>query len=131
MLTLLLLAACRGGADTPWEEVTVPYDPLCEDCESLETTTLDHLGDIEILVSESDDALAQWGACVESIMDCADAGGSPEAAQTALAGCVDSSSCPDVCKDAFEDEGGGADGFERVFVAADGVCGIPEGEVTP
>ena len=131
MFTLLLLVACRGTADGPWNETTVPYDPLCSDCVSLETTTLDHMGDVEILVSEADDALAQWAICLESIMDCADAGGTPEAAQQALDGCVASSTCPDVCKDAFSDAGGGGGAFESVFVAPEGACGLPDGQVTP
>lgn len=120
MVLLGSLLACSNGS--PWEEPTVAFDPSCADCTSVAVAPMDHVGDVELYVTEADDELAQWGGCVEAIMDCADAAADPAAA---LADCVADSPCAKACEGPFQSSGGDANAFQVTFLEPTGACGVP------
>lgn len=120
MVWFTLLAGCSNKS--PWSEGTVAFDPSCADCTQLALAPMDHVGDVELYLTEADDALAQWGGCVEAILDCADAASDPGAA---LQGCVESSPCPKACVKDFTAAGADAAAFQQTFLEAAGTCGVP------
>lgn len=91
--------ACSGSGDDGsgsgngvWAPTTVPFDPNCANCTEIGTTALPHMGEVRILKPEGvNDELAQWGKCVNGMLDCI------EKTQDESA-CVQSSSCPGACK---------------------------------
>ncbi len=117
----------------PWNATTVPYDPECdEDCEDVAEVNIGHFGEATIRENAAvDDPVAQWGDCIDSMIDCMDDGGT-------AAACVSSSVCPGPCKTEFDrlaeglsDEDELLDVFETVFIQADAVCRPSDEEVTP
>lgn len=88
---------------SPWQPTTVPYDSECEgECleniEEIAVIATPHLSGIKIFVRpDVNDAIAQWGDCLDTIMDCI--AEKDDASQAAA--CVAQSQCPDSCKDAY------------------------------
>lgn len=81
-----------GSGGSVWAPTTVPFDPSCTDCKELGTTSLPHMGEVKILRDERvNDPVAQWGKCVNGILDCIEKTKDESA-------CVQSSSCPGACK---------------------------------
>jgi len=119
--------------ETPWKPTTVAYDPGCKKgCEELSSTSLTHLGDISIYVQPNvDDAIAQWGDCLDSVTQCVE---DKDLTRVNIAACVKESICPNACKVAFATEVRGAnqvaealDAFEQVFINDNTVCLPKEG----
>jgi len=105
-LFFILLVGCRSKksdpievqvsvTDTPhrldvWKEATVKPSPDCKDCIKIKSSVA-HAGEIEsTFYPLLDDAIAQWGDCMESILSCVEADKSPPA-------CVEESKCPAEC----------------------------------
>jgi len=108
----------------PWLEPTVPYDPTCAGGCDETPIELGHLRDGFTLRIDPnvDDAVAQWGDCVESMLVCLEAGSSARA-------CVAAAECPEICKDLFDaraigvsDEARLLDHFESVFIEEGAAC---------
>jgi hypothetical protein len=121
-----------GKSETPWTPATVSYDPQCKKgCKELRSTSLTHLGNISLYVQPKvDDAIAQWGDCLDSVTQCIEDRGltGPD-----IIACVEKSICPQACKVAFSAQARDAiqvnealDAFERVFINDGGVC-LPGG----
>jgi hypothetical protein len=78
-----------------WAPTTVPFDPTCKDCKDLGTTSLPHVGEVVVLRDERvDDPVAQWGKCVNGILDCVEKTKDESK-------CVADSTCPAPCKDDY------------------------------
>jgi len=92
---------------------------------------LTHFGDISLYVQpDVDDAIAQWGDCLDSVTRCIEDRG---LTSSNIVACVGESICPDTCKTTFSTEargvsqvGAALDAFERVFIN-DGAACLPEG----
>ncbi|MDX8405742.1 MAG: hypothetical protein R8K50_06265 [Mariprofundus sp.] len=116
---------------SPWKSTTVPYDSKCEgDCQKniqeLADIETAHLRGVKIVVRpDVNDAIAQLGDCLDSIMECVDVKDDPS--KTVV--CVEESICPIECKIAYAstfNEGmtpeQQLDGVKKIFLADGGVC---------
>lgn len=120
-----------------WADAAVPYAPECPPagCKTLRVTGLTHGGGPDDSAAAApprivynpniDDAVAQWGDCLQSILTCVRAEAPGEAAS--VDNCVDAAACPQACKERYQSASGGD--FERaqaalfsVFVETDAVC---------
>lgn len=100
LLALGAAMACSGSGDdagggsggSVWAPTTVPFDPSCKGCKEIGTTALPHMGEVALLRDERvDDPLAQWGKCVNGILDCIEKSKDEST-------CVAESTCPRACK---------------------------------
>ncbi len=114
-----------------WRPTTVPFDPECrKDCREVKHVRDAHGADMTFLYNPKvDDALAQWGDCVHSILTCLV---KPE---TDLPGCVGKSACPEQCRARFLDRIGGERDprrilgiLESVFIVRGADCGPGDGQ---
>ena len=125
------LAIRSNPLASPWKPTTVPYDSKCEgDCrkniQEMADIETAHLRGVKIVVRpDINDAIAQLGDCLDSIMECVDKKDDPS--KTAV--CVKESICPAECKTAYAgtfDEGmtpeQQLDGVKKIFLADGGVC---------
>lgn len=119
-----------------WAETSHPYDPDCsEECpEILAPRPLGHGSRDGMTFSmrtdpRIDDAVAQWGACMDSVFTCVDT--EPPAAESERADhlrqCVAQSTCPDRCKTRFADSSGqslddAATAFQELFLEDNAWC---------
>jgi hypothetical protein len=143
------IALCCGGAlllscssetageagvdDTRWAPTTTAYDPTCASgCEVLQEGEFGHIGGITLSFDPKvDDAVAQWGDCIESFRLCIEGGGE-------VRGCSEGSVCPEDCRadlaarlpGAGELEAGLA-AFEAVYLDEGAPCLPPLEEVSP
>lgn len=118
-------------AENPWQRTTVSYESNCDsECQKnvlpLAAISNRHLKGV-VLLSRPDinDAYAQLGDCMESIMACIDKDGNPNAAPK----CVAESKCPVPCKTAFaglseniRDNDKMLDLIETVFITGENYC---------
>jgi hypothetical protein len=116
---------------SPWQPTTIPYDSKCEgEClknlkpiADIETA---HLRGVKIVMRpDINDATAQLGDCLDSIMNCVDESGD----ETQTASCVAQSQCPTVCKDAYAKQFDASmtarqqlEGLESIFLADGAIC---------
>ena len=122
--------------DNVWAETTHPFDPDCEaDCpQIMEPRPIGHGGDNGLTFSMRtdpllDDAVAQWGMCMDSVFTCVGLE-LPEAADERadlIRQCVAHSSCPDECKSHFAEQASGdlesvAAAFESNFIEETAWC---------
>ena len=123
----------RDSRRSPWKAATVTYDSKCEgEClnrlQTVAVLNTPHLKGVKILWRpDIDDAIAQVGDCLDSIMACMDeVGGDP----SHTAECVTKAKkCPEQCKKAYADQFNASmtaerqmEGVEAIFLADDGVC---------
>jgi hypothetical protein len=107
-----------------WQPTTVPFDPDCPNCEVLETSdTLPHLGvQITFLYDPAvDDPIAQWGDCLQSMLECLQGG-------SGMSACAASATCPSECKTLYATRApAGADELTllEVFNGVYVNCGAP------
>ena len=141
VIGIVCLAACsrsRGKSDkivepsaewsTPigqvWKATTVPYDTPCgEHCEVVNEVKLAHFG-LEVAIVHDpkvDDALSQWGTCLDSIFSCF------KETQD-LKACAAESTCPDPCKEQLATALADVDIVEAQVAALDAVM-IDDGAV--
>jgi hypothetical protein len=117
-----------------WRPATVPWDPECAaGCVDVgQTIPLPHSGaKLRLRMNPAtDDPIAQWGDCLESVLGCFERDG-------ALAPCVEAASCPAECKALFReraaaaaDEDARVTAFEAVLVERTAPCRPPQA-VTP
>ncbi|OLF75266.1 hypothetical protein AWH62_05430 [Maricaulis sp. W15] len=81
---------------------------------------------------ELDDPIAQWGACMDTVLTCLapTADSTPDDKSAALRSCVAAADCPQACRDRFADRAdqAGADlarlmaEFDAIFVAEEAWC---------
>jgi len=140
ILTLTMLVAACGGDSQPsdppgssvWQPTTIPFDPTCANCETIASGDYGHSGDLTLSYDpDVDDAIAQWGDCLESFRRCLVGGG------LALA-CSEQSICPESCRADFESRIGGLtelpaqiEAFEAVYIDDGAPCLPPADEVQP
>jgi len=92
----------RAATEPPldvWKPATVPLDPACTGCEEEAIATgVAHGGGEGVLLYDPavDDAVAQWGDCLTSMLQCFRSG-------TGVRACVASAACPGQCKNLFAD----------------------------
>jgi len=116
---------------SPWQPTTVPYDSKCEgECQKniLEIAEIEtaHLRGVKIAVRpDINDAIAQLGDCLDSIMDCVDESG--DVTQTTI--CVAQSQCPTSCKEAYAKQFNSnmsarqqLEGLDSIFLADSAIC---------
>ncbi|MDQ6954647.1 MAG: hypothetical protein Q9M20_04310 [Mariprofundaceae bacterium] len=116
---------------SPWQPTTVPYDSECvgeclENIEEIADIENAHLRGVKITVRpDINDAIAQLGDCLDTIMDCVDE--KDDATQTTV--CVAQSQCPATCKDAYAKQFNAGmtarqqlDGIETIFLVDAAVC---------
>jgi hypothetical protein len=110
---------------SPWRQTTTPYDPACSTgCKEIKHVRDHHGADLHMRVNPNvDDAIAQWGDCLQSFTDCVGKD------TTAIAQCVARSACPAPCRAAFASQAAGEgdprrllDIFESVFVRDGAMC---------
>jgi hypothetical protein len=122
------------GGQGMWSPTTVPFDPACTtSCpEIARSHPLAHSEAVLALrVNPAiDDPIAQWGDCLESVLDCFERDGT-------LAPCIADAACPAECKALFQaqaaaaaDEEARLDVFEAVFLERAAPC-RPADEVAP
>lgn len=127
--------SASAGFPNPWRPTTNPHDPSCKSgCVEQGTYRMSHGPTVQSLVRPgTDDAVAQWGDCLQSVDDCLNKEGRDN-----LSKCVAASVCPQSCKDLFSRRAGNEhdrkrlfDTFEDIFIAPDAACAPREKEVTP
>jgi hypothetical protein len=110
---------------SPWRPATTPYDPACSTgCKEIKHVREHHGADLHMLVNPRvDDAIAQWGDCLQSFTDCVGAD------TTAITQCAARSACPASCRAAFASQAAGEsdprrllDIFESIFVRDGAMC---------
>ena len=140
LLPILAWFAFRPALDAPpddlWQAATTTFDPDCtEDCRVImrqgasahdpsSDVTLEFVTDPRL-----DDAIAQWGDCLDTVLSCAAADPNADAdvrAET-LRACVARSQCPAACRDRYAarsdgDLGAAAAAFEALFLEEDAWC---------
>jgi len=121
-----------------WQETSVPYDPACtSDCIEAGSIGGAHgtKGATFYYDPAIDDAVAQWGDCVQSIFVCIEKGGDPAASLDEKAkvvrDCVAASACPAACTDRFAARAGTTPegvqtAFDALFLQKNAWC-EPEG----
>lgn len=142
LFLLLILAwfAFRPAADRPlddlWQPATAGFDPDCaEDCRVvMRQGPSDHDPSsgvtLEIVTDPRlDDAVAQWGDCLDSVLSCAavDADADTDARAVTLRACVARSQCPAACRERYAARSEGdldaaAAAFEAIFLEEDAWC---------
>ncbi len=140
LLAILALIMFRPFAESPpadlWQAATTQFDPDCSDeCRVvLDERPTGHggSGDASMMMLTDprlDDAIAQWGDCLDTVISCLDpeAPGQtgPSAAQ--LRQCVARSTCPAACRERFASRSAGdleaaAAAFETLFLVEDAWC---------
>jgi len=115
---------------SPWRPTTVPFDPECKTgCQEVMHVRDAHGADMTFMYNPKvDDAVAQWGDCVHSMLTCLNDG------KTDLLECVGKSACPEPCRRRFLDRVGGERDplrvlgvFEAVFIVKGAECGPGDG----
>ena len=114
--------------ENPWQPVITAYSTDCtQGCETVRPAQTGRHGSQWPLVYNPrvDDAVAQWGDCIASVMTCVDAGQSADA-------CIRQSRCPAQCLSRYDrvlagrgTEDASLDAFEAVFIKTDAVCRPP------
>jgi len=108
----------------PWLPPSVPYDPDCGSGCDESSIELGHLGPGFTLRVDPDvdDAVAQWGDCVESMLVCLEGGNGAR-------DCLATSQCPQICKELFDSRAVGVtdeerllDVFETVMIEEGAAC---------
>jgi len=123
---------------SPWQPTTVPYDSECvgeclKNIEPIADIETAHLRGVKITVRpDINDAIAQLGDCLDTIMDCVDE--KDDAKLTAS--CVAQSQCPASCKDAYAKKfnlsmpaKAQLDGIESIFLSDGAICAPREAMV--
>lgn len=127
--------AGRPPADL-WQPATVQFDPDCaEDCRVvLSERPTGHGGSGEATMEmvtdpRLDDAIAQWGDCLDTVMAClaADETEGDAARAAHLRQCVANSACPAACRERYARRSAGdleaaAAAFEALFLEEDSWC---------
>jgi hypothetical protein len=118
-----------------WKPATVPYSEGCKGgCKPVRTIGVAPGGPREKNPADApqlvynpriDDAVAQWGDCLQSVMTCLK--GAKEKNGAAVNACVARSQCPKDCKDHFaartgDDEKTARTALFSTFIDADAVC---------
>ena len=116
---------------SPWQATTVPYGSECvgeclKNIEPIAEIETAHLRGIKITVRpDINDAIAQLGDCLDTIMDCVDEKGDAKL----TAPCVAQSQCPASCKEAYAKRFNSSmpakvqlDGIETIFLTEHAVC---------
>ncbi|MDX8390512.1 MAG: hypothetical protein R8M38_08485 [Mariprofundaceae bacterium] len=116
---------------SPWQPTTVPYDSECvgeclKNIEKLADIETSHLRGVKIVVRpDINDAIAQLGDCLDTIISCVDDKG--DTALTTV--CVAQSQCPKRCKDAYAKQFNAGmsgiqqmDGIETIFLDDRAIC---------
>lgn len=97
---LLALAAVFMYLNKPqslWAPTTMEYGDCGDDCIDLGVHHFSHAGDLQFYYDKDvDDAVVQWGACLDSAISCIKAG--PKEDTGRISRCVAASSCPKSCK---------------------------------
>jgi hypothetical protein len=127
--------AGQGSAgSSPWAPATTSYDPACESgCVEKGVASGCHEPISDLLVDPKvDDAIAQWGDCLQSMADCI------EEKRKVVPQCVSESACPESCRSEFASRAGGETDswkllgiLEGVFVVDGAMCRPVESEVQP
>lgn len=147
LLTLLVLATMAVAGWFVWQEMnakpdiwapaTVPFDPECtENCEILREGAGAHGSSdpedkIEFKYNPAvDDDIAQYGDCLEGIVNCMTALDVEDA--DGMRACVTNAPCPDLCKERFAEKASGdaaavEKAFYDLFIDPAGIC-VPEGD---
>ncbi|MCC6622531.1 MAG: hypothetical protein IT385_14800 [Deltaproteobacteria bacterium] len=128
VLALLMLApACSEERDDVlWSPATVEHDPTCATgCVEVGRVPAGHHATQDFVFRvnpDVDDAVAQYGDCVESVLACLEAG-------TDLRTCAARGDCPTSCKRDFAARARGLTdlveirtAFEAVFILRDAPC---------
>jgi len=93
---LLALAAVFMYLNKPqslWAPTTMEYGDCGDDCIDLGVHHFSHAGDLQFYYDKDvDDAVVQWGACLDSAISCIKAG--PKEDTGRISRCVAASSCP-------------------------------------
>jgi len=140
LLLILALIIFRPFADRPpadlWQPATTQFDPDCaEDCRVVLTPRpTGHGGTGEATMEmitdpRLDDAIAQWGDCVDTVYACLSVD-EPEGdalRATHLRQCVASSACPAPCRERYSTRSAGdldaaAAAFATLFLQEDSWC---------
>jgi hypothetical protein len=131
--------SCEPAAPPPnpgdigWRPTSVAYDPACETgCETVYEREVGHVGEVTVRANpDVDDAIAQWGDCLQSFISCMDA-------QNDVASCNASSDCPAGCRERVSQKIAGVadvneqmELYETVFIAPGAPCRPARPEVTP
>jgi len=116
---------------SPWQPTTVPYDSKCEgEClkniQPIADIENAHLRGVKIVMRpDINDAIAQLGDCLDTIMDCVD----EKADTNQTASCVAQSQCPAVCKEAYAKQFNASmpdkaqlEGLETIFLSDQALC---------
>ena len=118
-----------------WHRTTVPYSAACgSDCKTWRPIALAHGGrraktpaaaSTLVYDPKVDDAIAQWGDCLQSILVCVRAHHRGDA--RAANQCVARAACPEACRQRYGDETGediaaAQKALFHVFVDKDAVC---------
>jgi hypothetical protein len=140
LLVFLALIIFRPFADPPpddlWQAATTRFDPDCgAECPVvLDQRPTGHGGSGDasmVMVTDPrlDDAIAQWGDCLDSVISCLDpaAAGASGPSASRLRECVARSTCPVACRDRFAARSAGdleaaAAAFESLFLVEDAWC---------
>jgi len=132
LVILLILWQFRSETFNPWVPATVAYDSECsgDKCKPAGTVSLGHFGDVEFAIQpDVDDAVAQWGDCLDSLMACMEKDGTP-------GDCVDRSTCPQACKQKYHESTpgdveylAGLDAIESLFVKEGAACRATEEQI--
>tara|TARA_R110002096_G_scaffold51665_8_gene135041 strand:+ start:1115 stop:1639 length:525 start_codon:yes stop_codon:yes gene_type:complete len=140
LLVILALIVFRPFVERPpadlWQAATTQFDPDCGDaCRVvLDERPTGHggSGDASMVMLTDprlDDAIAQWGDCLDSVISCLDpeAPGQSGPSASQLRQCVANSSCPAACRDRFAERSAGdleaaAAAFETLFLVEDAWC---------
>jgi len=125
IVIVIISGQLKEDVFNPWQPATVTYDPSCsgDKCKPAGAVSLGHFGDVEFAIQpDVDDAIAQWGDCLDSLMACMKKDGKP-------GDCVDRSICPQPCKQRYHESTpddveflAGLDAIETLFVKNGAAC---------
>ena len=124
LATFLFLRA----PESIWTRTTMPYGDCGDECIDLGSHNFAHAGEVRFYYDKDvDDAVVQWGHCLDSILTCVGKGSRGDS--RLLANCVEVSACPQVCQRAFSQSLKSArtaqdrlDKFEEVFLKDGAQC---------
>ncbi len=120
----------RASVSSPWRAATVPFDPECKTgCREIVHVRDNHGADVVFRYNPKvDDAVAQWGDCIHSMLTCL----LDESRE--VAPCVTEAACPEGCRTGFLERTAGEGDrrrlvsiFETMFVNEGGEC-VPVGQ---